>query len=108
MTGRIVVLSTCSSAEEAARIARHLVDSRLAACVAITPGVRSIYRWKDAVEDATEHALTIKTRAELFPQLRDELRRIHSYETPEIVALPIVDGLDAYLQWIDDETTPPR
>lgn len=108
MTGRIIVLSTCASTEEAERIARHLVDSRLAACVAITPAVRSIYRWQGSIEDAAECALTIKTRADLFPQLRDEILRIHSYETPEIIALPIVDGLDAYLHWIDAETAPPQ
>lgn len=108
MTDKILVLSNCGSADEAERIARRLVDLRLAACVNIGGPMRSIYRWKGAVEDAQEWSLAIKTTSALFPQLRDELRRAHSYETPEIIAIPIVDGLDAYLSWIGDETRTPN
>ncbi|MBI5083742.1 MAG: divalent-cation tolerance protein CutA [Acidobacteria bacterium] len=103
MTDKIVVLSTCASAEEAGRIARHLIDSRVAACVSITPGVRSVYRWQGVVEDSEEVALTIKSRRDLFDALCQELRKVHSYEVPEILALPVVDGAQSYLDWLDRE-----
>ena len=104
MTDKIVVLSTCSSEEEAVRVARALVEAQLAVCVNIVPRIRSIYRWKDAVEDASEWLLLIKTRRELFQALAAKLRTVHSYEVPEAVALPIVDGLPEYLEWIDRES----
>ena len=104
MTDKIIVFSTCGSAEEAERAARHLVETRAAACVNIIPGVRSIYRWKGAIEDASEWTLLIKTQRGLLEHVERELRKIHSYEVPEIVAVPIVDGLETYLRWIDDET----
>jgi periplasmic divalent cation tolerance protein len=103
MTDKIVVLSTCDSQEEAVRIARHLVEQRLAACVNILPGARSIYRWKEQVEDAPEWVLAIKSRRDLFAALRAEIEKIHSYETPEIIALPVVDGSETYLAWLDKE-----
>ncbi len=104
MTDKIVVLSTAGSDEEARRIAVHLVEKRVAACVNIVPGVRSIYRWKGIVEESTELILLIKTRRALLRVLETELRAVHSYEVPEIVALPIVDGLEQYIEWIDAET----
>lgn len=104
MTDKIVVLSTAGSGEEARRIALHLVEKRVAACVNITPGVRSIYRWKGIVEESAEVMLLIKTRRALLRALEIELRAVHSYEVPEIVALPIVDGLEQYIEWIDAET----
>ncbi len=103
MTGKIVVLSTCASQPEADSIARGLVEKRLAACVNIIRQVRSIYRWKDSIEDSEEFLLVIKSNREKFPQLKTELERMHSYEVPEIIALPVVDGSDAYLSWIDRE-----
>lgn len=103
MTDKIVVLTTCSSAEEAERIARALVEKHLAACVNVLPGARSFYRWKDALEDASEWLLLIKSKRELFDALRAELERIHSYEVPEIVALPIVVGSANYLDWLETE-----
>ena len=105
MTDKIVVLSTCGSADEAERIARALVDARAAACVNIVPGVRSVYRWHGAVEDAAEWLLVIKTRRDLVNNVKVELRRVHSYEVPEAIALPVVDGLPEYLAWIDKETS---
>jgi len=103
MTDKIVVLSTCSSRDEAERIARQLVDKRLAACVNIVEGVRSIYRWQGAVEEASEILLIIKSRRSLFRRLREELSGMHSYQTPEIIAAAIVDGAPAYLEWLERE-----
>ena len=107
MTDKIVVLSTCGSEVEAERVARALVEAKLAACVNIVPGVRSIYRWQGKVEEAAECLLVIKTRRELFTQLSSELRRVHSYEVPEGIALSVLDGLPEYLSWIDRETNAP-
>jgi periplasmic divalent cation tolerance protein len=106
MTDKIVVLTTCESEEEAERIARALVDKRLAACVNILPKARSIYRWKGAVEEAEELVLVIKSRRDVFDTLRMELSKLHSYEIPEAIALPVVDGTAAYLAWIDRELAP--
>jgi periplasmic divalent cation tolerance protein len=107
LSDSVVVFSTCGSEDEAERVARALVEARLAACVNIVPGVRSVYRWKGAVEDAREWLLTIKTRRDLLPVMMAELRRVHSYDVPEAIALPIVDGLPEYLAWIREETRQP-
>ena|ERR1700722_5968343 len=103
MTDKIVVLCACDSEDEAVRLARHLVEQRLAACVNILSGSRSIYRWKDQIEDAAEWMLVIKSRRDLFAALRTGIEKMHSYETPEVIALPIVDGSEAYLAWFDKE-----
>ncbi|HWR53710.1 MAG TPA: divalent-cation tolerance protein CutA [Bryobacteraceae bacterium] len=105
MTDKILALSTCGSGDEAERVARGLVESRTAACVNIVPGVRSIYRWKGVVEDAREWLLIIKTTRARFDDLRVELVRLHSYEVPECIALPVLDGLTSYLDWIAEATT---
>ena len=101
MTDKIVVFSTCSSREEAVRIARDLVEARLAACVNMIPGVNSVYRWQGAVEEAEEVALIIKSSRALFEPLRARIEKLSSYTTPEIVALSIVGGSEAYLQWMN-------
>jgi periplasmic divalent cation tolerance protein len=103
MTDKIVVLSTCESQEQAERIARHLIEKRLAACVNILPRLRSIYRWRDKIEDSEEFLLLIKSRRDLFEALRTELASMHSYEVPEAIALPVVDGSEEYLAWLDRE-----
>ncbi|HWQ53883.1 MAG TPA: divalent-cation tolerance protein CutA [Bryobacteraceae bacterium] len=103
MTDKIVVFSTCSSSADAEKIARHLVETRVAACVSILPAARSIYRWQGKIEDAAEHVLLIKSSRGLFPALRDELRKTHPYEVPEIIAVPVVDGSEEYLQWLGAE-----
>ncbi len=103
MTDKIVVLTTCETEEEASTIARTLVEKRLAACVNIMPSVKSIYRWKDKIEDASEILLIIKSRRDLFDALRTEISKIHSYELPELIAIPIVDGSESYLTWLDRE-----
>ncbi len=106
MTNKVVVLCTCASPEEAEKIARELVSQRLAACVSIVGGVRSLYQWKGAIEDSQETLLVIKSTRDLFPRLKIELSRLHSYEVPEIIALPVVDGADPYLAWMDAELNP--
>jgi len=103
MTDKIVVLTTCESEDEAGRIAHSLVEKRIAACVNILPSARSVYRWKGSVENAREVVLLIKTRRDIFDALRAELSKIHSYEVPEVIALPVVDGSESYLGWIDRE-----
>ena len=103
MTDKIVVLTTCKSAEEGAQIARALVEKKLAACVSVMPEVRSFYRWKGVVEDEQESLLVIKSSRGLFDQLRVEIEKLHSYEVPEVIAVPIVDGSEGYLEWLDRE-----
>jgi periplasmic divalent cation tolerance protein len=103
MTDKIVVLSTCASPEDAARIARSLVEKKLAACVNVMPAVRSFYRWQGAIEDDQESLLVIKSSRGLFDQLRVEIEKLHSYEVPEVIAVPIVDGSEGYLEWLDRE-----
>lgn len=103
MTDKIVVLSTCSSREEADRIARQLVETRLAACVNIVPGVRSVYRWNGAIEEAEESLLVIKSSRPLFEDLQAEIARLHSYQTPEALAIAVVDGAEPYLMWMAHE-----
>lgn len=103
MTDKIVVLSTCASAEEAERLARRVVDERLAACVNVLSPVRSFYRWKGAVEDSAEWLLIIKTMRDKFDALRAALESAHTYEVPEVIAIPIVEGLPNYLSWIERE-----
>lgn len=102
MTDKVVVLVTCESAKQARRIARALVDARLAACGNVLEApVRSIYRWKGKVESAREYLLMIKTSRRRFAALRDTVKRLHSYDVPEIIALPIAAGSAEYLRWID-------
>lgn len=99
---KVVVMVTCSSLKEARRIARALVENRVAACVNVieTP-VRSIYRWKEKVESAAEYLLLIKTARRSLPRVRASVERLHSYEVPEFIALPISAGSPAYLKWLD-------
>ena len=96
----IVVLMTAASAEEAMRIAEVLVDKKLAACVQVLPEMHSIYLWKGEVERAREVLMIAKTTMAKFEDLQSQLRAIHSYETPEIIALPIVAGSEDYLKWL--------
>jgi periplasmic divalent cation tolerance protein len=104
MTDKIIALSTCGSADEAERLARLLVDRRLAACVNILAPVRSIYRWEGKVEDVAEWLLFIKTSLSRFEELSETVRAAHSYQLPEIVALPLIAGFPAYLDWLEEET----
>jgi periplasmic divalent cation tolerance protein len=102
----IVIYVTVGAAEEAGRIARALVEDRLAACVNQLPSVRSTYRWQGEVEQSNEELLIIKTRRDLLASVHKRVRELHSYELPELIALPVVDGSVEYLQWLDDQLTP--
>lgn len=106
MTDVIVVLSTAPSEEKAAEIARTLVEEELAACGNVFPGVRSIYRWKDQIEDEKEVFLLLKTRAGLFEALRSRLVEIHPYECPEVLRLPVEAGHLPYLDWVRASVRP--
>lgn len=102
MNGFVLVISTCSSAEEARRIAHALVELRLAACAQILPAMLSVYRWKGNVESATEHLLLVKTSRDKFDAIQAKIVEMHSYEVPEIVAVPIEAASDLYLEWMKD------
>jgi periplasmic divalent cation tolerance protein len=104
MTDKRIVLTTCGSQEEATKIAQHLVEQRLAACVNVIPEIKSVYRWQEKVESAQESLLVVKTTAEKFAQVRDAIRGLHSYELPECIAISIEDGSAEYLGWIKDST----
>jgi len=100
MTDKIVVFSTCATEDEAGKLARLLIDERVAACVSVVPGLRSFYRWKGAVETSAECLLVIKSSRELFASLAAVLEKAHSYEVPELIALPVVEGAANYLNWL--------
>ncbi len=105
MTDKRIVLTTAGSEEEARKIARALVDRRLAACVNVVPQITSIYRWQGNVEEAREWLLIVKTTAAAFGQVRHAIAELHSYEVPECVCLAIEDGLPDYLEWIADSVS---
>lgn len=100
----MVVLVTAGDADEGARIGRALVEERLAACVNVVGPIRSIYRWQGAVEDAQEWLLVVKARAADLPALEARVRTLHSYDVPEVLALPVYGGAAAYLAWLDEAT----
>jgi periplasmic divalent cation tolerance protein len=102
MTDKRIVLTTTGSEDEARKIARHLVDSHLAACVNIVAPVESIYRWQGKVETSQEWLLLVKTTAERFPAVRDAIGVLHSYDLPECIVLSIEDGSTLYLNWLAD------
>ena len=100
----LVVLTTTDSTEAANELARSIVEARLAACVQVLP-IRSVYRWEGAVQDDAEVLLLVKTRADVYEALEAFIKARHTYDTPEIVALPIIAGSRAYQEWIVAETT---
>jgi len=105
MDQALVVLVTASSVDEARQIAQGLLDSRLAACVNVVP-VESLFRWEGAIQHEAEALMIIKTRAGAFDRLAQAIKAAHSYDVPEIIALPIAAGSAEYLKWIEDEVTP--
>ncbi|WP_017303324.1 divalent-cation tolerance protein CutA [Spirulina subsalsa] len=98
-----IILVTASSETEAQTIARHLVESKLAACVSLTP-IHSIYTWQGNIESEKEWQLVIKTDLAYYAAIEAKVQELHSYEVPEIIALPIVEGSAAYLGWIAENT----
>ena len=108
MTDKIVVLVTASSLRESKKIAKHLVEGGLAACVNITQPIHSIYRWRGKVTADKEFLLLIKSTRGLFGEIKAAVSKLHSYTTPEIICLPIIDGLQDYLQWIGDSVKQPE
>jgi periplasmic divalent cation tolerance protein len=100
-----IVFCTCSDVAEANRLARALVEERLAACVNVLPGLTSIYRWQDKVEAASEHLLFVKTTWERLPAVENRIRELHSYELPEVIAVPITAGSERYLEWIQEQVS---
>jgi periplasmic divalent cation tolerance protein len=98
----LLCLITVPTPDEASRIARALVEERLAACVNIVPWMHSVYRWRGAVEEADEILLVAKTTRASFGRLRDRVLALHSYEVPEVIAVPIETGNPEYLSWIEE------
>jgi periplasmic divalent cation tolerance protein len=101
----VVVLITAPGEEAAAEIAEEIVRVKLAACVNIVRDVRSIYRWRGKTQDEEEVLMVVKTRRTLFPELMRRVKKLHRYEVPEIIALPIVEGSEDYLAWLKEETS---
>lgn len=99
-----VMMVTAPGEQQAASIGQALVAERLAACVNIVGPIRSIYRWKEAVEDDAEYLMLIKTRARLVAKVEKRVRELHDYEVPEVIALAVVGGSDAYLKWVLEST----
>lgn len=106
MTDAIIVLVTTPDVDQAARLARLLVEEALAVCGNILPGVRSLYRWEGKLCDEQEALLVLKTQQALFEPLRARVVALHPYETPEVIALPITAGHAPYLEWIAQGVRP--
>ena len=103
MKSYIQISTTTETKEQAEKIAQYLVEQKLAACVQITGPIESTYRWEEKVETANEWLCLIKTRGNLFDKVEAAIKRMHSYETPEIIAVPIAKGSKEYLNWLDNE-----
>ena len=101
MKSYIQITTTTETKEQADKISQHLVETKLAACVQILGPITSIYRWKGKVEKAQEWLCLIKTRDNLYAKVEAAIKSVHSYETPEIISVPIIEGSKEYLSWID-------
>jgi periplasmic divalent cation tolerance protein len=106
VTDKVVIYFTAASRGEGKKIARHLVETKLAACVNISQPMESVYRWEGKIAEEREFLLIIKSTRELFPEIKAEISKIHSYHTPEIICLPVIDGSRNYLQWVSDSVKP--
>lgn len=102
MTDKVVIMVTAASKRECRKIARHLVEAKLAACVNITQPIESLYLWEGKIAVDKEYQMLIKSTRELFPEIKAAISKVHSYHTPEIICLPIIDGSRSYLQWVSD------
>ena len=101
----IMIMSNCPDQRTAREIAENLIDKKLAACVNIQPAGLSIYRWQGRVESAEEHLLLIKTLEDHYPKVETMIKKLHPYELPEIIAVPITSGLPDYLSWLNMDIT---
>ena len=106
MTEYILVFITASSFQEAENLGKALVEKRLAACGNILSDIRSIFWWKNTITTEDEVLLIVKSRSKLFPEIITTIKSLHSYDVPEIIALPLISGSKDYLNWIDNETQP--
>ena len=104
----VVVFVTVESQADGERIARSLVEARLAACVNVIGPIRSVYTWEGEVTVDDEHLLVIKSRGDGFPALEAHVRSVHGYDVPEVIAVPLVAGSDRYLEWLRQGTVVPR
>jgi periplasmic divalent cation tolerance protein len=107
MSDIIQVTTTTESKEDADRIATTLVDRRLAACAQVSGPIESVYWWKEEVDRSQEWVCSVKTRHELYALVEDSIHQLHPYEVPEIIAVPVVAGSRAYLQWVEDQVKAP-
>lgn len=106
MTEALIVFTTFANEDDAARVVRVLVEERLAACGNLLPGARSIYRWRDAVEDGREVVVLLKTRKQDWTALLSRLHELHPYDTPECVAVRVAAGAPKYMAWLDEALAP--
>lgn len=106
MTDALLAFTTFANEADAARVVRALVEERLIACGNLLPGARSIYRWRDAVEDAPEVVVLMKTRKQDWTALLSRLHELHPYDTPELVAVRVAAGAPRYLEWLESALAP--
>jgi len=104
MANYMVIFITTSSIDEAKKLGRTLVEEKLVACSNILSPVHSIYQWKGEMCEGEEALLVLKTKRELFRQIESRVRELHSYDVPEIIAMPIIEGSEDYLSWVESET----
>jgi len=104
MTDAMLVLTTLPNADAAAEMAKRVVDERLAACANLFPAVRSIYKWQAKVEDQNEVLILFKTRQQHFERLKSRILELHPYEVPEVLAIPVEQAYQPYLEWLARET----
>ena len=102
----LLILTNLPDRQSANEMAKVLIEERLAACVNILGDCSSVYRWEGKIENATEVPMLIKTRADCYQQVEQAIKRLHPYELPEIIAVPIVEGLPNYLKWVHEQTSP--
>jgi len=105
MTDKIVVLVTGSNTRECKKIAHRLIEKQLIACANLIPVIHSLYRWKGKIADEKECLMLLKSTRELFPAIRTEVEKLHSYSVPEVITLPIIDGAPNYLNWIAESVS---
>jgi periplasmic divalent cation tolerance protein len=101
----VVVMVTTSSQDEAAKIAKHVIQLRLAACASTIPTVHSTYWWEGKIMNDQESLVLIKTTSDKYPSLQETIQKLHSYKVPEIIAIPVIKGLPPYLEWVNREVS---